>query len=200
MVIRSYFNERAETWDVTVAEKDSGKLRSMVERLHIASGAKVLDVGTGTGVFLPFLLEEVGENGQIVAIDVAEKMLCKAQSKNLGGNTVYICADVIDIPLEGAQFDAVVCYSSFPHFQDKLKAMREINRVMKNGGRLHICHTASRAVINEIHENLPVVTCDTIPGKDDMQKLLSASGFTDISINDNPDSYLCQASKQINPV
>jgi len=198
MVIRSYFNEKAETWDVMVAEKDSSKLRGMVERLHIAPGAKVLDVGTGTGVFLPFLLEAVAQNGQIVAIDVAEKMLCKAQSKNLGGNTVYICADVIDIPVEGGQFDAVVCYSSFPHFQDKLKAMREINRVMKNGGRLHICHTSSRSTINEIHENLPVVTNDTIPGENDMQKLLSASGFTDISIDDNPDSYLCQATKHIN--
>ena len=200
MVIRSYFNEKAEIWDATVAEKDTSKLRSMVKRLNIAPGAEVLDVGTGTGVFLPFLIEEAGENGQIVAIDVAEKMLCKAQSKNLGGNTVYICADVIDIPVEDARFDAVVCYSSFPHFQDKLKAMQEINRVMKNGGRLHICHTASRATINEIHENLPVVSHDTIPGTEDMQKLLTAAGFTDISIDDNPDNYLCQASKHINPV
>jgi len=197
MVIRAYFNEKADVWDRTVAEKDTGKLRRMVERLNIAPGSKVLDVGTGTGVFLPFLLDEVGEDGRVVALDVAEKMLRKAQSKQLGGNTVYICADVIDIPLDGAQFDVVVCYSSFPHFQDKRKAMREINRVMKNGARLHICHTSSRATINEIHGQLPIVTNDTIPCEDDMQLLLTESGFTEIGIVDNPDSYLCQASKRI---
>jgi cyclopropane fatty-acyl-phospholipid synthase-like methyltransferase len=52
-VSREFFNRRAATWDEKVAEKDSTRLEKLLARLDIAPGIKVLDVGTGTGVFLP---------------------------------------------------------------------------------------------------------------------------------------------------
>ena len=64
-MIRAYFNQRAAVWDETVAEKDTIKLERMAGRLNLGSGFTVLDVGTGTGVFLPFLLDRIGRNGCI---------------------------------------------------------------------------------------------------------------------------------------
>jgi len=122
-------------------------------------------------------------------------MLKRAQAKGLNGNIEYLHADVTSIPLGEEIFDVVVCYSSFPHFQDKLRSLREINRVLKRGGKLFICHTSSRAVINDIHCQIPVVQNDTIPGEGEMQIILSAAGFTDIDICDNDSSYLASASK-----
>ena len=55
-MIKTYFSRMAAVWDETVAEKDGVKLELMVERLNIKPGSKMLDVGTGTGVFIPFLL------------------------------------------------------------------------------------------------------------------------------------------------
>jgi ubiquinone/menaquinone biosynthesis C-methylase UbiE len=91
--------------------------------------------------------------------------------------------------------DAAVCYSSFPHFQDKPQAISEIYRVLKPGGRLYICHTSSRAAINDIHRQIPAVQHDTIPDEDEMEKLLAGAGFTGIAISDGPDSYLASAGK-----
>ena len=194
-MLRAYFNERAVIWDETVSEKDTTKLERMAKRLNIRPGSTVLDVGTGTGVFIPYLLGRIGKNGQIVALDIAEEMLKKARAKGFNGNIDYLQADVTDIPLRDKIFDVIVCHSSFPHFQDKPRALAEMNRVIKSGGRLLICHTSSRASINEIHRQIPTVKNDTIPDKDEMQLLLSAAGFTEIEVYDNSDSYLASARK-----
>jgi demethylmenaquinone methyltransferase/2-methoxy-6-polyprenyl-1,4-benzoquinol methylase len=167
----------------------------MARRLNIEPGSVVLDVGTGTGVFTPFLLSRVGENGRIIALDLAPKMLERAQAKGFGGNITYLCADVANIPLGDGIFDITVCYSSFPHFQDKLKALSEINRVTAGGGRLLICHTSSRAEINEIHHGIPAVQNDIIPDKKEMQELLTMAGFVDVTIESDSESYLASARK-----
>ncbi len=53
-MIRTYFNGKAATWDEIAVEKDHSRLRQMAARLDIRPGSVVLDVGTGTGDFLPF--------------------------------------------------------------------------------------------------------------------------------------------------
>ena len=194
-MIREYFNQKAAIWDETIAEKDAAKLERMAKRLNLKPGSMMLDVGTGTGVFLPFLLNEIGKKGQVIAIDVADEMLIRAKAKGFDANIDYLCADVMGIPLNDEIFDAVVCYSSFPHFQDKPKALAEMNRVLKSGGRLLVCHTSSRDSINEIHRQIPVVKNDTIPDGDEMQLMLSVAGFTEIKVEDNSVSYLASAGK-----
>ena len=194
-MLRTYFNDRADIWDENIAEKDTAKLERMAERLGLKSGSGVLDVGTGTGIFLPFIQSKIGGEGRIVALDIAEEMLRKARAKSLNGNINYLQADIMDIPLDSEIFDSVVCYSSFPHFRDKLKALSEINRVMKNGGRLVICHTSSRAHINEIHSQMPIVKDDLLPDEDEMTAILTVTGFSGIKVEADSDNYLASAVK-----
>ncbi len=192
---KDFFNSRAAIWDEKVAEKDASRLKAMLARLDIKPGAAVLDVGTGTGVFISFLLERIGREGNLVCLDFAGEMLKIVQAKGFEGNISYLCADVTNIPLGNEHFDAIVCYSSFPHFQDKPAALAEMNRVIKPGGRLYVCHTSGRAVINGIHRQIPAVENDTLPGEGEMRVLLSAAGFSGIEVDDNSDSYLATATK-----
>jgi ubiquinone/menaquinone biosynthesis C-methylase UbiE len=154
----SYFNSKADIWDEKIAEKDFSKLENMAKNLYIQTGSKVLDVGTGTGIFIPFLLQKIGDKGELFCLDSAERMLEKARKKNFNGNIEYVCSDISNTQLGDEIFDVVVCYSSFPHFRDKAKALVEIKRLLKKGGRLFICHTSSRVSINEIHQRIPVPT------------------------------------------
>jgi ubiquinone/menaquinone biosynthesis C-methylase UbiE len=195
MMLRNFFNSRAATWDESVTERDVTKLAQMAKRLELEPGAAVLDVGTGTGVFLPYMLNMIGGDGKIVAIDIADQMLLRAKDKGVQYNVSYLYADIMSLPLASETFDAVVCYSSFPHFWDKLRALREAYRVVRHGGRLFICHTSSRAHINEIHRQTEIVKHDTIPDADEMQSMLSAAGFADIAIEDGSDSYLVNVRK-----
>ncbi|MFC1942587.1 class I SAM-dependent methyltransferase [Chloroflexota bacterium] len=192
---KSYFNEKAAIWDERVAEKDLTSLENIAGSLTIEAGSTVLDVGTGTGVFTPFILSRLGENGKLVCLDFAEEMLKIFRSKGFEGNIEYICADIAASGLDDETFDAVVCYSSFPHFQDKPGALNEISRILKDDGRLYICHTSSRLAINNLHHRIPEVHNDHIPDEVKMRQLLSTAGFEKINIFDNEDSYLASGRK-----
>ena len=192
---KDFFNSRAATWDEKVAEKDTSKLKAMIARLDIKPGAAVLDVGTGTGVFIPFLLKKIGREGKLLCLDFAEKMLEISRAKGFKGNIRYLCADIENSHLADESFDAVVCYSVFPHFGDKLKTLKEINRLLREEGRLFICHTSSRQAINEIHQSIPEVCDHLFPENEDIHRMLSEAGFKDICINDGKDDYLVSARK-----
>jgi ubiquinone/menaquinone biosynthesis C-methylase UbiE len=192
---RSYFNSKAEIWDDEIAEKDPDKLQNLAKSLDIQTGSKILDVGTGTGILIPYLLSKIGKKGKLVCLDSAEKMLEKAREKNFKGNIEYVCSDISETRFGDEIFDVVVCYSSFPHFTDKAKALEEIKRVLEKGGRLFICHTSSRSSINDIHQHIPGLSNDLIPDKEEMLNLLSSAGFGQIDICDAADSYLARAMK-----
>jgi ubiquinone/menaquinone biosynthesis C-methylase UbiE len=186
---RHYFNEHAGMWDNQSSEKDSRKLERMIKRLGLKRGMAVLDVGTGTGVFLPYLIEQIGIEGLVYALDIAEQMLRKAREKSCSGEIDYLCGDVTTIPLQPATCDAVVCYSSFPHFRNKIKALQEIKRVLKKGGRVFICHTSSRETINRVHSQILALHDDVLPAGQDLAELLLIVGYTDILVEDTPESY-----------
>ena len=189
---RDFFNHYSARWDETSTERDSTRLERMTERLNIAPGSTVLDVGAGTGVLIPILSRK---SGRLVALDFAEGMLRRARAKGFNGNIEYLIADVARIPVCDNTFDVTVCYSCFPHFHDKLKALAEIKRVTRKDGWLFICHTSSRHEINAIHCQVPALADDLIPERDEMQRLLSTAGFVDIRIEEGSESYFVSARK-----
>jgi ubiquinone/menaquinone biosynthesis C-methylase UbiE len=193
---KDFFNARAAAWDKNTAEKDNLKLQALADKLEIKPGAVVLDAGTGTGIFIPFLLKKIGAEGSLVCLDFAEEMLKVTRRKKFPGNIRYCCADIEETRLPGASFDAVVCYSVFPHFNDKTKALKEIYRLLKPEGRLFIGHTSSREFINNIHRNIPEVCDHLLPESKEMKRLLAEAGFSDITIDEGESDYLAQAYKR----
>jgi ubiquinone/menaquinone biosynthesis C-methylase UbiE len=190
-----YFNRLATCWDAKFTESDFKKLQQMAARLDIDTGSKVLDIGSGTGVFVPFVLTKIGAAGRLTCLDSAGEMLDISRGKAFKGNIDYICAEIENTGIEDEKYDVAVCYSSFPHFGDKPRALREINRLLKPGGKLFICHSSNRSHINERHRRIPELVNDTIPDEAGMVRLLSDAGFTGIVIEDRDESYMLSARK-----
>ena len=97
-MLRDFFNGKAATWDESAAERDATKLTQMAKCLELEPGATVLDVGTGTGVFLPYMLNMIGGDGKIVAVDIADQMLLRAKDKRFTGDISYLYADIMSLP------------------------------------------------------------------------------------------------------
>ena len=198
---QSFFDDLAETWDRRFHTKElMNFLEKLVPMFGLRSGQKILDVGTGTGILIPFLLQEVGPSGHIVAIDYAAKMVKVCRSKYGDFSNVSFAVqkiEQIDYPSES--FDAVTCFGLFPHLENRAEALRQINRVLKRGGRLIIAHALSSQEIKTHHQNSSsVVAQDTLPKSSEMRQILKQTGFFRISIKDKPGCYLCLSYKSSN--
>jgi ubiquinone/menaquinone biosynthesis C-methylase UbiE len=192
---RQFFDQAAVDWDAQEVEETYIQLQEIVAGLGIEPGSMVLDVGTGTGVLVPLLLEATGGKGQIVALDFSDEMLRRAQAK--GHPVAYVQGDAQRMPFPPQTFDWVICNAVFPHFSDKRHALSEASRVLREGGRLVICHTASRQTINELHRSVGgVVAYDTIPDEKAMRQLLQEAGLGEVRVWDDPDRYVALAQRE----
>jgi SAM-dependent methyltransferase len=193
---REYFNEKAAHWDQMAEDKTLHRLELIINGLDITTGSVVLDVGTGTGILIPFLKQAVGVSGSIVALDLAEEMLKIAKEKHGDEQIRYVQGDIINTPFEDNSFDEVICNSCFPYFQDKGAAVREMMRILKPGGRVTVCHTASREDMNAMHRSFGgVVGEDMLPDDDKMKSMFQNAGFNSIEIFDSAIGYLLTAGR-----
>lgn len=187
---RSFFNTRAARWDTYITEEQHRRIRRLVRRFDIKPGERVLDVGCGTGVLLPYLAELVGPTERVHALDFAPRMIAAARRK-YGQQFVYTVADARHLPFPDGSFDVAVCYAVFPHFCDKSGTLAELHRVLAAGGRLFIAHTDSRRSINAFHRSVSgVVHDDHMPDTREMLSLLKSAGFIHVRVSDQPHAYL----------
>lgn len=193
---REYFNSVAYTWDETV-KHDKNKIESILKIVGIGKDDSVLDVGTGTGVLVPFLHTLVGGKGKITAIDVSENMISVAKSKFHMDNVEFIVGDVLHAGFDADSFDCIVCYSMFPHFDDKKAAVIKLSSYLRSGGKLAVAHSQSRDAINGLHRDLTGdVSKDRLPSADKIAQYFKEAGITVVSVTDNNDMFIVVGVKQ----
>jgi ubiquinone/menaquinone biosynthesis C-methylase UbiE len=196
MQLQEYFDKLAPTWDEELTPERLKCLGNIVKELGIKPGYYVLDIGSGTGVLLPFLIAELGDEGKIVALDFSAEMLGQAQAKNFPPMVGFAQADILAIPLADNSVDLAICNSVFPHFNDKVKALKEIARVLRNNGRLVICHTMSREMINQLHQSFGgVIANDLLPSEFQLRGLIKQAGLRVSHFEDSRERYLVIAEK-----
>jgi SAM-dependent methyltransferase len=98
--------------------------------LGLGKGSAILDLGSGTGKFLPYLR---ATGARIVAVEPVPAMLAQLLANNEDVEAKPGTAE--QIPFDDASMDAVVCAQSFHWFANS-RALRELHRVLKPGGVL----------------------------------------------------------------
>lgn len=192
---KEFFNSMAEKWD-EICRHDGNKINKILDLVGIHQGARILDVGTGTGVLIPFLVSRIGSAGEIVAVDLADKMIEVARKKHNYTNVKFIAGDIFDLELPKEYFDIIMCYSVFPHFEHKDTAPQKLGKFLKPGGELVICHSQSRDQINNLHKNSSqAVSMDYLPEAAVIRKYFSDSGFDTIIEIDNERMFVLVGQK-----
>lgn len=118
------------------------KARSL-ERLCLAPGLTVLDVGCGTGEDARTLAAAVGPRGRVLAVDLSRTMLQAARdAMHADGHRVdVVCAGVLDLPFPGGVCDRCRADRVLQHVADAAGAVVEMTRVLRPGGVLVVCDT-----------------------------------------------------------
>lgn len=111
-------------------------------------GEHVLDVGVGPGLLAYDLARLVGETGRVVGLDASPDML-KAAAGRLDALPQAECVqgDAAALPLPDAAFDAAVSTQVYEYVPDMPKALAELHRVLKPGGRALILDTDWRSIV-----------------------------------------------------
>lgn len=131
----SYFQIQS-IWGVT---KHFGGVRiteELAKLCHIEQSSCVLEVGSGVGFTACHLAKKIG--CRIIGVDLSESMVewarKRAARKGLQDLCQFRVADAQQLPFEDGMFDAMLCESVTAFVPDKLKALSEYRRVVRQGG------------------------------------------------------------------
>lgn len=192
----TFFDSLAEQWDDTRMPDDE-KINQLVQLTGLCKGDRVIDVGCGTGVLIPFVKNAVGTEGSITALDYSKNMIARAKSKygRTDGINFVVC-DIMDYKHESL-YDAVICFNFFPHIQNKPAFFQRVADLLKEEGSLVIMHDISRHAVNGVHQSCEAVENDLLPPGESVKKKLLEAGYEVQTVIDNDDRYFIKAVKTI---
>jgi len=194
---REYFDRHAYKWDQLCHSETEDKLRKLLRSFRLRKGSQVLDLGCGTGILFPHILKAIGRKGRLYGVDLSEQMLLEARRKHRDENIFLICAPAEDLPFLPGSLNYVIAFASFPHFEKKARAVREVSRVLKKGGRFFIAHLLGRKELKEHHRSSGDIEVmkDILPPEKVLRKMLKKEGFKKIVIINKPSLYIACGSK-----
>lgn len=114
--------------------------RTMIELTGARKGQKALDLAGGTGEIAMKVAKRVGDSGHVVLSDINSSMLEEGKKHVINSgfinNISFELINAEEIPFPDNTFDLVTISFGLRNVTDKLKALKEMQRVIKPGGRL----------------------------------------------------------------
>lgn len=191
---QTFFDRLAPSWD---REAAPDLMPTIVARLDLRPGERILDVGAGTGRLSRAMAAAVGAAGLVLSVDFSRKMLQVALEHTCAPWQHFVCADVLHLPVPACSFDRVVCFCCFPHFRNQARALRELRAALAPGGRIYVIHEESSEAVNMRHRQIGgAVAHDFLPSAEAMRAMFDASGLKNIVCEDRPALFWAEAVKE----
>lgn len=175
--------------DGYVADADLGLGCGLpTEFAGINIGDTVVDLGSGAGNDVFVARAIVGDDGKVIGIDMTEAMIEKANKNNakLGFNNVeFRLGDIESMPLENDIADVVVSNCVLNLVPDKIKAFREIYRVLKPGAHFCISDIVVQGEISKELKNSAALYAGCVSGalnQNDYLNIILETGFVNVQI------------------
>lgn len=164
--VKSHFGEGATEWAAyyTDAEAKSLRARHLISRQRFAlemveaaipPGSRILDAGCGSGVMAGTLMRR---GYAVWGLDFAEPMI--RQARELHGSDQLMVGDIEHIPFPDNTFDGVVALVVLDYLESDERALREIRRVLRPGGRAVIGISNGRSPL--LHLDVVVQRIDAL--------------------------------------
>lgn len=134
--VKRVFTQAADAYAARKATTDRVSHEFMLKLSGVKPADRVLDVATGPG-FIAMLFAEKAK--EVVGVDLTPAFVAKAQATSAQRglrNVSFREADIEQLPFAEGSFDIVTCHKALHHFPHPSKALAEMRRVLKRGGRL----------------------------------------------------------------
>ena len=159
------------------------------EVINPQRGEQIVDIGCGPGLLVHDLAAAVGDAGRIVGADSSAPMIELAENRcSQLSNVAFVESDATNLDIDDASADAVTCIQVLLYIADVEKALAEMHRVLKPGGRAIIMETDWRSAV--LNSNDDVLTEKIIEAWDKavpsprlpvrLGPLLRGAGFTSV--------------------
>lgn len=143
-IIRRMFSKVADRYDQANSVLSIGIhhlwRKRLVQLSEAREGFKILDCATGTGDLAIAFKKQVGSSGEVIGTDFCAEMLQHApeKAKQSHLSIQFEQADVTQLQYADQQFDVVSISFGIRNVSDPIRALREMARVCKPGGRVMI--------------------------------------------------------------
>ncbi|WP_196001559.1 class I SAM-dependent methyltransferase [Clostridium sp. 1001271B_151109_B4] len=188
---REFFNSLAYKWD-EICDHDDKKIREILELSNVKKDSKILDIGTGTGILISYLLEKLPS--KLVGVDISENMIEVARKKYKDEDVKFIVSDIMNFNED--KYDYIFIYSAYPHFKDKEKLFEHLSELLNENGKVIIAHSQSRDEINHVHSKSDIVKEDILLSVEDNSKIINKYLKIEKTI-DNSEMYYIEAIKNM---
>jgi arsenite methyltransferase len=152
----------------------------------LQKGETVVDLGSGAGIDVFLSANKVGRSGRVIGIDMTEEMLERARRNAKEGgyaNIEFKKGDIEKrIPVDSDSIDAVVSNCVINLTSDKVKAFKEIRRILKSGGRMVISDLVADRKADSIDPEMWSSCIDGAMAKSDYLASIKKAGFKDADV------------------
>jgi ubiquinone/menaquinone biosynthesis C-methylase UbiE len=154
MTILEFDEDRARAIEATYATPDVVAQRKFtLDLLGLQPGDRVLDVGSGPGYLVSEMAAAVGQNGAVHGVDASSAMNAIASRRTADQPWVRIDeGDALQLPYADGTFDAAVSVQVYEYVADMPRALTELRRVLRPGGRALIVDTDWDSLVWHTHD------------------------------------------------
>lgn len=184
---KMFFSEKSQYWDnkgenILHIKGESERLLNLLPT-YVHSSSNVLEIGSGTGKIIKKILEMEKEIN-LFATDLSIDMLQKIKKKHQKNKINLVVNDAHSLPFKNNTFDLIILQQVIHHLRDPERAMREIGRVLKKGGKVLLLAVGSGYQKNIFpFSNLPIT--EDFLGRikvTDIHNLVESAGLSLITI------------------
>lgn len=191
-----FFNRIAPKWDSMEVLSLPPRINNILDLLPLREGMSVLDLGTGTGVLIPYLLERVGKTGTVLGVDISRGMLDIAHEKcdSLAPYPLFLKSDFEEESVPGV-YDVILLYSVFPHLERPVETLNKLIREnLSPEGSIYIIFPTNEDFINNIHSEVKVKS-KLLPSAPQLAERLRQSGLNASCLVATKDIYLVSVTR-----